>query len=164
MLNIEPGLLIWTIVTFLILLFILRKVAWGPILTALEQRENTIRDSLEEAQRARQDAERLLAQNQQILADANREVQRLLEQGREEAERLRATMTEQAREEAQRLTEATRRDIARERQMAMQDLKTTAANLALVAAGHLLRTAMTSDDHRRIVTECLDRLPERVEG
>ena len=57
LLNIEPGLIIWTVITFIVLLIVLRKVAWGPILTALEQREHTIRNSLEEAQRARQEAE-----------------------------------------------------------------------------------------------------------
>ena len=164
LLNIEPGLIIWTIVTFIVLLIVLRKVAWGPILTTLEQREQTIRNSLAEAQRARQEAEQLLVQHQQMLADANREVLRLLEQGREEAERLRVSMTEQAREEAQRLTEAARRDIVRERQLAMQELKNTAADLALAAAGRLLHAAMTSEDHRRLVTEFLDHFPERIEG
>ena len=164
LLNIEPGLIIWTVITFIILLVVLRKVAWGPVLAALEQREHTIRNSLEEAQRARQEGEQLLAQHQQMLADANRDVARLLEQGREEAERLRVSLTEQAREEAQRLTEVARREIIRERQLAMQELKNTAADLALAAAGRLLNTAMTTEDHRRLVTEFLDRFPERVEG
>jgi F-type H+-transporting ATPase subunit b len=164
LLNIEPGLIIWTIITFIVLLLVLRKVAWGPILTALEQREQTIRNSLEEAQRARQEGEQLMAQHQQMLAESNREVARLLEQGREEAERLRVTLTEQAQEQAQRLLEDARREIAREKQLAMQELKNTAADLALAAAGQLLSTAMTTEDHRRLVTEFLDHFPERVEG
>jgi len=164
LLNIEPGLIIWTVITFIVLLIVLRKVAWGPILTTLEQREQTIRNSLDEAQRARQEGEQLLIQHQQVLADANREVLRLLEQGREEAERLRVSMTDQAREEAQRLTEAARREIIRERQLAMQELKNTAADLALAAAGRLLNTVMTGEDHRRLVTEFLDHFPERIEG
>jgi len=164
LLNIEPGLLIWTVITFVILLIVLRKVAWGPILNALEQREHTIRRSLDEAQLARQEAQQLLAQHQQMQAEANREVARLLEQGREEAERLRVSLTEQAREEAQRLIEIARREIVRERQLAMQELKNTAADLALAAASRLLNTAMTTEDHRRLVTEFLDHFPERVEG
>ena len=164
LLNIEPGLIIWTVITFVILLIVLRKMAWGPILTALEQREHTIRSALEEARQARQETDQLLAQRQQMQTDANREVARLLEQGREEAERLRVSMTEQAREEAQRLIEIARREIVRERQLAMQELKNTAADLALAAAGRLLNTAMTGEDHRRLVTEFLDHFPERVEG
>lgn len=162
MLNIEPGLLIWTIITFIALVFILRKVAWNPLLTALEQRESSIRESLEEAQRAREEAQALLEQNRQILAEANRESARILDQGREQADRLRASMTEQARQEAQRLIEDARRDIDRERQAAIQDLKSTAADLAMQATARLLGTAVSGDDHRRLVTEFLDNFPEKV--
>jgi F-type H+-transporting ATPase subunit b len=164
MLSIEPGLLIWTIVTFLLLLAVLRKVAWKPLLAALEQREDTIRNSLEEAQRARREAEQLLAENQRILADATRESGRILEQGRAEAERLRASLTEQARAEAARFIEDARREIGRERHLAVQELKATAADLALAAAGRLLNTTVTDAEHRRLVTEFIDRFPESLEG
>jgi F-type H+-transporting ATPase subunit b len=163
MLSIEPGLLIWTIITFVILLIVLRKIAWTPLLSALEQRESTIRNSLDEAQRVRQESEQLLAENRRILANANRESARILEQGREEAERLRTSITEQARTEAQRMIDEARREIVRERQLAVQELKRTAADLALVAAGKLLRTAVTDEAHRRLVTEAIDRFPESVE-
>jgi F-type H+-transporting ATPase subunit b len=164
MLRIEPGLLIWTIITFVLLLIVLRKVAWKPLLAALEQRENTIRNSLDEAQRARQEAEQLLAQQREILAEANRESARIIEQSREEAERLRTSITDQAHAEARRLVDDARREIAREKQRAVQELKSTAADLALAAAGRLLNTAMTGEDHRRLVTEFLDRFPEKVES
>jgi F-type H+-transporting ATPase subunit b len=164
MLNIEPGLLIWTIITFILLLFVLRKVAWNPLLSALEQRERSIRESLEESQRARQEAQALLEENQRQLAEANRESARIIEQGREEAERVKASITDQARLEGQRLVEEARRQIVRERQAAIQDLKSTAADLALQATGRLLSTSVTSEDHRRLVTEFIDRFPESVEN
>ncbi|MGQ4807099.1 ATP synthase subunit b [Candidatus Entotheonellaceae bacterium PAL068K] len=164
MLSIEPGLLIWTIITFVLLLAVLRVVAWKPLLATLDEREHTIRSSLDEAQQARQEAERLLAENRRILAEANRESTCILEQGREEAERLRASLAEQAQEEARRLIEAACREIQRERQVAVQELKTTSADLALAAAGQLLGSAVTDAHHRRLVTEFLDRFPERVEG
>ena len=164
MLDIEPGLLIWTMITFILLLVVLRLVAWKPLLSALEQRETTIRNSLDEAQRAREEAERLMAENQRILADANRESARLLEQGREEAERLRASLAQQAQAEAARLVEDARRDIQRERQLAVQDLKATAAELALAATGRLLGRSVSDDDHRRLVSEFLEHLPDNVEG
>jgi F-type H+-transporting ATPase subunit b len=163
MLSIEPGLLIWTIITFILLLIVLRKVAWKPILAALEQRESTIRNALDEAQRAHQEAEQLLAQHQQMLAEANRESARIIEQSREEAARQRTSITDQAHSEAQRLVDDARREIVRERQLAVQELKTTAVDLALTAAGQLLNTAVTDSDHRRLVTEFLDRFPENVE-
>jgi F-type H+-transporting ATPase subunit b len=164
MLKIEPGLLIWTIITFLVLLSLLRKVAWKPLLAALEHRESTIRGSLDDAQRARQEAEQLLAENRRLLADANRETARMIEQGREEGERLRTALAEQAQVEAKRLVDEARREIVRERQLAVQELKSTAAELALVAAGKLLGTAVTDTQHRRLVTEFLDRFPERVDS
>jgi len=164
MLNIEPGLLIWTIITFILLLFVLRKFAWNPLLSALEQRESSIRESLEESQRARQEAQALLQENQRQLAEANRESARIIEQGREEAERVKASMTDQARLEGQRLVEEARRQIVRERQAAIQALKSTAADLALQATERLLSTSVTSEDHRRLVTEFLDRFPESVEN
>jgi F-type H+-transporting ATPase subunit b len=164
MLSIEPGLLIWTIVTFIVLLVVLRKVAWTPLLAALEDREASIRDSLAEAQRARQEAEQLLAENRRILAEANRESARILEQGREEAGRLRTSITDQAHAEARRLVEEARRDITRERQLAVQEIKNTAADLALTAAGHLLGSAVTSGDHRRLVSEFLEEFPASVES
>jgi F-type H+-transporting ATPase subunit b len=162
MLNIEPGLLIWTIITFIVLLIVLRKVAWKPLLTALEQREATIRNSLEEAQRARREAEQILAENQRILAEATRESARIIEQGRGEAERLRTSITEQAQTEARRLVDDARREITRERQLAVQELKTTAADLALAAAGRLLSTTVTDAEHRRLVAEFIERFPESV--
>jgi F-type H+-transporting ATPase subunit b len=164
MLNIEPGLLIWTIITFILLLFVLRKVAWNPLLSALEQRESSIRESLEESQRARQEAQALLQENQRQLAEANRESARIIEQGREEAERVKASITDQARLEGRRLVEEARRQIVRERQAAIQALKSTAADLALQATERLLSTSVTSEDHRRLVTEFLDRFPESVEN
>jgi F-type H+-transporting ATPase subunit b len=164
MLNIEPGLLIWTIITFILLLFLLRKVAWNPLLSALEQRERSIRESLEESQRARQEAQALLEQNQRQLGEANRESARIIEQGREEAERVKASISDQARLEGQRMVEEARRQIVRERQAAIQDLKSTAADLALQATGRLLSTSVTSEDHRRLVTEFLDRFPESVDN
>lgn len=163
MLSIEPGLLIWTIITFVFLLFVLRKVAWGPILSALEQREDTIRSSLEEAQRARQEVQQMMTQNQQLLADAHRESARVFEQAREEARRLHDTLAAQARDEAQHLRDEARREIERERQLAIQELKGTTADLALAAAGHLLKTAVDRDNHRRLVTEFLDRFPEGLQ-
>ncbi len=164
MLSIEPGLLIWTIITFVCLLVVLRLVAWKPLLSALEQRETTIRNSLDEAQQAREEAQRLMAENQRILADANRESARILEQGREEAERLRASLTEQAQADAARLVEDARRDIQRERQLAVQDLKATAAELTLAATGQLLGRSVSDDDHRRLVSEFLDHIPDNIDG
>ncbi len=164
MLNIEPGLLIWTIITFILLLFVLRKVAWNPLLSALEQRESSIRESLEESQRARQEAQALLEENQRQLTEANRESVRITERGREEAERVKTSIIDQARQEGQRLVEDARRQIAQEQQASVLSLKSTTADLVFQATERLLGTAVTNEDHRRLVTDFLDRFPESVEN
>ncbi len=164
MLTIEPGLLIWTIITFVILLAVLGKLAWKPLLGVLEQRETTIRESLEKAEQARLDAEQLMAQNQQILAEANRQANRILAQAQEEGQRLRDSLAEQARQDSMRLREETRQDLERERQLAVQDLKRTASDLALAAAERLMSTVVSGDDHRRLVDEFLDRFPAGLDG
>ena len=164
MLTIEPGLLIWTIITFVILLAVLGKLAWKPLLGALEQRETTIRESLEKAEQARLEAEQLMAQNQQILAEANRQANRILAQAQEEGQRLRDSLAEQARQDSLRLREETRQELERERQLAVQDLKRTASDLALAATERLLGTVVSSDDNRRLVDEFLDRFPDNLDG
>ena len=164
MLTIEPGLLIWTIITFVILLVVLGKLAWKPLLGALEQRETTIRESLEKAEQARLEAEELMAQNRQILAEANRQANRILAQAQEEGQRLRDSLAEQARQDSMRLREETRHELERERQLAVQDLKRTASDLALAATERLLGTVVSSDDNRRLVDEFLDRFPDNLDG
>ena len=164
MLTIEPGLLIWTIITFVILLAVLGKLAWKPLLGALEQRETTIRESLEKAEQARLEAEQLMAQNQQILAEANQQANRIVAQAQEEGQRLRESLSEQARHESLRLREETRQELQRERQLAVQELKQTASELALAATERLLSTVVSSDDHRRIVDEYLERFPDNLDG
>ena len=164
MLTIEPGLLIWTIITFVILLALLGKLAWKPLLGALEQRETTIRESLEKAEQARLEAEQLMAQNQQILAEANQQANRIVAQAQEEGQRLREALSEQARQESLRQREETRQDIQREKQLAVQELKQTASELALAATERLLSTVVSGDDHRRIVDEYLERFPDNLDG
>ena len=164
MLTIEPGLLIWTIITFVILLAVLGKLAWKPLLGALEQRETTIRESLEKAEQARSEAEQLMAQNQQILAEANQQANRIVAQAQEEGQRLRESLSEQARQESLRLREETREELQRERQLAVHELKQVASELALAATERLLSTVVSSDDHRRIVDEYLERFPDGLDG
>ena len=164
MLTIEPGLLIWTIITFVILVAVLGKLAWKPLLGALEQRETTIRESLEKAEQARSEAEQLMAQNQRILAEANQQANRILAQAQEEGQRLRESLSEQARQDSVRLREEARQGLQRERRLAVQELKKTASDLALAATERLLSTVVTSDDHRRIVDEYLERFPDGLDG
>ena len=113
MLDINPGLILWTILTFIILLFILSKVGWKPLVNALQAREQSIRDALQKAEEAKRESERLLAENTAAMARANEETSRILKEGRELAEQMKSEIVAKAREGAKALMEQAKEDIQR---------------------------------------------------
>ena len=153
--KIDPGLIIWTVVTFLILLAVLRWKAWGPIVAALEKRERTIKDSIEAAKKEREEAQRLVVEHKQAIEQARRDTARMIEQGRKDAETARAEMLEKSRHEAGEIVEQGRRQIERETRAAVQSLRSEAANLAVLAAGRIVKVSLDETAQRRIVDETL---------
>ena len=119
MLNLDPGMMIWAWITFLILLFALYKVAWKPILNSIENREKTIQDSLDKAQKAQEDAESLLAQHQEIMKSAEEEAQRLIKENRELAEKSRQEIIGQARTSSLQMLEKAKLEIEKEKENAL---------------------------------------------
>lgn len=158
----DPGLGIWTVVTFVLLLVILQKLAWRPILAMLDQREKAIRDSLEEAKRARESAASSVEEQQRILAEARREAQSLIGQSRADAERARADITAKAREEAEKLIASGREAIEQEKRSALSELRRTAADLAIGASERLLRARIDDAKSRELVGAYIQEL-ENVE-
>ena len=156
----ELGTIIWTLVTFAILLVLLRKFAWGPLLALLDEREKTVKDSLEAAERARAEADETLRRNQEILAGARRETQALLEQGRRESETLRAEILAQARQEALDLVEQGKRQVQFEQKQAIDSLRRQVADLAIGAAERLIHSELDDAKHRELVAEYVKSLPE----
>lgn len=147
----EPGLMIWTILVFLIVLYALRKWAFGPILGALDAREEGIRSSIEHAAVMRAEAQSLLEEHRRQLADARRESQEIVAQGREAAERLRREIEATAREEGERMLERARQEIERERDQALLQIRQEGVDLALAAASRLLDEKLTADKDRELV-------------
>lgn len=109
MLQINPGLILWTIITFIVLLFLLRRFAWKPLLEALHTREESIRSSIEKSEQAKAEAERLLEENKLQLAGAASEVRRLIKEGEVNAERRRTEIEHEARQKAERRLKKLRR-------------------------------------------------------
>src|SRR6266705_3392942 len=120
----EIGTIFWTVVTFVFLAFLLGRFAWKPLLQVLDEREKTVRDSLEQAQRARAEAEETLRQNQEILGNARRETEAIIEQGKREGEALKSEILAQSRKEAQDLIEQGKRQIQFEQKQAIEQLRT----------------------------------------
>ena len=156
----ETGTIIWTIVTFLILLVLLGRYAWKPLLAMLDEREKSVKDALQAAERARAEADETLRKNQEILAGARRETAALIEQGRRESETLRAEILAQARQEALDLVEQGKRQIQFEQKQAIDSLRRQVADLAIGAAERLIRSELDDAKHRELVAEYVKSLPD----
>src|SRR5262245_4284521 len=151
-------LAIWTLVVFLLLLFILTKYAWGPMLEALKKREENVRAAIEEAQRAREEAQRLRDQLQKELNSANEKVREILDEGRRDTQRVTEEMIAKARSEIQTERDRLRREIETARDQALQELWNQAAQLATLISAKAIRRELNPDDHRRLVDEALAEL------
>lgn len=157
-LDINPGLMFWTIVTFVVLFLVLRKIAWGPILEALEKREKTIRESLDEAARAREESEKRLAEYGRKLEQAGADAQKVLEEGRAMGENLKRDILTKAREEAGEIIDRGRREIELERDKAIAEIRKHTVDISLAAASRVVGKSMTEEDHRRLVLEALENV------
>lgn len=151
MLDINPGLIFWTIVTFLAVLLILRKMAWKPLLHALTSREEQIRTSLLEAEEAHAEAKKLLEENKRQLAQAEAHAQQAMREGREMGERLKAEILEKANAGARSMVEQAKEEIRRERDAALIQLRGEVAELAVAAAGKIIDANLDVNKHRQLV-------------
>ena len=155
---INPGLVVWTWLIFGLLLLVLRKWAWRPILDALDQREKRIQNALDQAAREREEAAKLLGQQREILGQVRGEAQEILAEGRKAGERLRAELMEEAQKQKREILERSREEILRERDEALATLRREAVDLSISAAGRVLEKNLDSKDNRRLVEEYLEAL------
>lgn len=158
--SVNPGLIIWTIVTFLVLVIVLGKFGWGPIIRALEGREAGIRAALDEAENARTDARELREQYDGLIAKAHDEARQILHVAREAAEQLNRDSEVAARTESHRLLEQAQQDIQHAKDAALRDIRDTVADLAVQAAGQIVKDSLDAERHRKMVDDLIDRLPE----
>ncbi|MEP6572919.1 MAG: F0F1 ATP synthase subunit B [Gemmatimonadota bacterium] len=157
-LTVEPGLMIWTIVVFLLLLFVLWKTAWPQLLGAVEAREKALEQMLADAERNRQESAVMLEEHRKLVAQARSEAQGLIAESKSLAEQERSQAMERTRHEQEELLARARREIVAEREKAIADLRREAVDLALGAASKLLSERIDSDADRKIVTTYLASL------
>ena len=160
MLNVQSGLIIWTIITFVLLVLVLSKVAWKPLLQALHNRENGIREALRQAEEARKEAATVLAENRQAIAKANEETARLLREGRELADQMKNDIVARAHESAKHAVEQAKDEIQRERDAALVQLRNQVADLAIKAAEKILDESLDAARQKKIVDKVLLKLPK----
>ena len=154
----DPGLFIWTIVTFLVLLALLAKFAWRPLLQALESRQERIRNSLEDAERARQELERLQQESAKILQQARIEAESIVTQTRADAERLREELQQKAKDEADNVLRNAQQQIQLQTRQAIQQIRHEVADIAVLLASKLLERNIAKEDNARLIDDTLKQI------
>ena len=158
MLEINPGLILWTIITFLVVLVILRAAAWRPLLQALAAREEKIRSSLQEAEDAQVQARKLIEENKQQLAQAEQEAHRIIREGRELSDRLKGEILDKAQTASRHMVDQAREEIQREKEAALHQLRGEVADLAIQAAGKLLDANLDTPRQRQLVDAAINEI------
>jgi F-type H+-transporting ATPase subunit b len=157
----DPGLFIWTILTFLVLLGLLAKFAWRPLLQALEARQELIRKSLDDAQQARGELERLNQQSAQILKESRVQAEAIIAQSRGDAERLREEMRQKAKGEAETIVRNAERQIQLETGRALQQIRREAADLSVMIASKLIQRNLSQEDNEKLIEDALAQVEAR---
>jgi F-type H+-transporting ATPase subunit b len=148
----------WTVVVFLVLLWVLRKYAWGPMLEGLQRREQMIRSTVEEAQRAREEAQRLRGELQAEMDRAAEKVRDLMDSARRDAQHATDDMLARARTDVQKERDRLHREIGMARDQALQEIWKQTAQLATLVSAKAIRRELNPDDHRRLVDEAIAEL------
>ncbi len=152
------GLMLWTLIIFAVLLWILSRYAFKPMLAAVEAREKSLQDALDKAKHDREEAERVLAEQRSALEAARAEAQRLIVEGRVTAEKLRTDLLEQTHQQQQEMLDRARRDIETEKEKAILALRREAVDLALAGAGKVIERNLDTDANRKLVETFLGSL------
>jgi F-type H+-transporting ATPase subunit b len=154
----EPGLIIWTLVSFFILLILLKKVAFPPILKGMKKREETIKQQLEEAQKAKKEAENLLGDYKRQLAEARSEAQKIINEGKSLGENMRKEIVQKAQEESNQIVKRAQEEIELQKQKAILELQEKIADLSIMAATKIINKSLNTEDNRRLVEEYVSKV------
>jgi F-type H+-transporting ATPase subunit b len=158
LIKVTPGLMIWTIVAFLITLFVLKRYAFGPIQKTIDERRQRIEQSIHEAEEARKEARRLLEEHRALIGQARGQAEEILLEARKVADAQRTRVREETEADRQRRLEETRRQIEAETHRALEQIRAEVAELTMIAATKVTRKALDDDDHRRLIEEAIGEL------
>jgi F-type H+-transporting ATPase subunit b len=154
----DPGLFIWTILTFLVLAGLLAKFAWRPMLAALDRRRQMVEQAVNDARKAKEDLEYVRQENAKILASARVEAEAIVTRSRADADRLRAEMREKAMADAAVVLRNAERQIQQETAQAMQQIRREAVDLSLAVAGKLLRRNISKQDNEALIADAVRQI------
>jgi F-type H+-transporting ATPase subunit b len=158
LIEIIPGLMVWTIVAFAICFFVLKRYAFGPVQKVIDDRRDRIRATIEEADRAREEARSLLEEHRRLIGQARSDAEEILGEARKSADAQRERMRQETEDDRQRRLEETKRQIDQATQQALGEIRRQVASLTLIAAEKVTRKSLTGDDQKRLIDEALSEI------
>ena len=158
LIEVVPGLMIWTLIAFGITFFVLRKYAFGPIQKTIDERRDRIRQAVDEADKARTEARELLEQHRALIGQAKGEASEILAEARKVSDAQIARVKEEAEADRQRRLDETRRQIEAETARSLEQIRNEVADLTLVATSRVVGKVLTEEDHRRLIDEAIGEL------
>ena len=159
--QVDPGLYIWTILTFGVLVLLLRRFAWGPLLAALERRETMIAGAVDDARKAREELERVKVDSAQVLTEARREAEAIVSRARSDSGVLREELRKKAADEAAGIVANAERRIQQETAKAIAQVRAEAVDLSLAIAAKILHRNVTKEDNERLIADVVNSLDKR---
>jgi F-type H+-transporting ATPase subunit b len=158
LIQVTPGLMFWTIVCFLVVLFVLKKYAFGPIQQQIDQRRERIESAINEADNARAEARNLLEEHKKLIGQAKTESEEILAEARRVADAQRERVREETEEDRQRRLEETKRQIEQATTQALGQIREEVGKLSLLAAEKITRKTLNEDDQKRLIDEALSEI------
>ena len=158
LIEVVPGLMIWTLIAFAITFFVLKRFAFGPIQKTIDERRERILNAVEEADRAREDAHKLLDEHRALIAEAKSEAAEILADARKVADAQIERVKEESEADRQRRLEETRRQIESETKRSLDQIRSEIADLTLEATARVTGKVLDADDQRRLIDEAISEL------
>lgn len=158
LLSVNPGLIIWTIVIFLLFVFLLKKLAWKPLLGALTQREQSILNAIENAEKLNKEAELLIEQNKKNIADANAQSMKIINESKDIANKVREELIQKANEDSRKMLENAKAEIEKQKDSALNELKDKISDIAVQAAGKIIAENLDANKQKELIGEFLSKV------
>jgi F-type H+-transporting ATPase subunit b len=158
LIQVVPGLMVWTIIAFVVSLVVLKRFAFGPIQKMIDDRRDRIRQSIDEADNAREEARRLLEEHRALIGQARNDAEEILAEARKVGDSQRERVREETEVDRQRRLEETRRQVEAETRRALEQIRAEVADLTLIAATKVTGKALTEADHKRLIEDAISEL------
>lgn len=162
--QVDPGLYIWTIIIFLVLLFLLMKFAWKPLLAMLEKREDNIRHALLDAEKARDELAKVKEDTEKLLSEARNESHAIVAAGKKNAERMKDEIIEKAQSKSDSILVEVKKQIHIEKERAIADVKAEVVNLSMEIAQKLIKKNLTKEDNLKLINDSLNSINPKNEA